>query len=117
MIKLSTKKSIYKPFAIEIDGVIYKKDIVTLDDIEFVKEFAKDETETENQKESIEDAYKVINRLTTAPIELLKKIDYRELFDLQNYLTSSMENPEKIDGKKKNSQSSKNTEQSDKSLT
>lgn len=94
MLDISTNESIYKPIEIKVEGKLYSKKIITYEEI---KEWQKwDEKKIAKDSNGI---YKQINEIMNIPIDILKKIDIRELKDIQEYILDNISNSTKREKK------------------
>ena len=90
--KVSTKKSLFKPIEVEVDGVVYSVDMITADMIEKVTKFDKgakggDMTAVMEQLEL----------LIGIPTKIAKKLDVRDLEKMMTYVSAKIFNPGKYE--------------------
>lgn len=79
-LELSTKKSIHKPIEVEIDGKTYQNRPLSRATFDEVKKHEKDAL-----KGDIEALYKQVQILFGVPMEVLNKIDVRDINTLISY--------------------------------
>ena len=97
---LSTQKSIHKPIEVEIDGKIYQNRPLSRVTFDEVKKYEKDAL-----KGDIEALYKQVQVLFGVPIEVLNKIDVR---DINTLITYTMEQIFKASAKTDKEKAEKN---------
>ena len=93
ILELSTKKSLYKPLLIKVDGVEYKSGMITADLFETI-----DKLDKKAKKGDITAIAKQLKLIFGVPMEIAKKVDLRDMsFDALTLLTDAMLKPEKIE--------------------
>ncbi|HDZ39083.1 MAG TPA: phage tail assembly protein [Marinobacter sp.] len=97
---LSTQKSIHKPIEIEIDGKTYQNRPLSRTTFDEVKKYEKDAL-----KGDIEALYNQVQVLFGVPIEVLNKIDVR---DINTLITYTMEQIFKSSAKTEKEKAEKN---------
>jgi len=87
---ISTKKSLYPPIEIVIDGVTYFKEVIppqVLDEVEKYEETA--------NKGDINAVMNQLQLLTNAPAKVLKTCDVRDLQEMMSFISTKLFNPKR----------------------
>jgi len=99
-IVLSTKKSLYKPIEIEIDGKDYTIETISPAMLDEVRKFEK--LSSEGDVKALIEQLKV---LTGVEKEVAMKLDVRDITDLLKHITEKIFKPEKIGDKEEKNES------------
>lgn len=97
MLKIDTKKSLYKPLEVLLNGTTYTApDLIDSDFIELLTVMQKDAWG------NVTKLAEVAEFIFGIPVEVGRALDIRVLQEINNYFTTSLAAPEKVDdGKKK----------------
>ena len=79
---LSTKKSLYDPFEIEIDGQVYQNIVITRT---VLREINKLEDEIREAEDNTESIYKYVQILFNVDLKILEKLDKRDVQDIYSF--------------------------------
>lgn len=94
MLKIDTKKSLYKPIEIEIDGRVYKLERI---DPEVIKKFGK--IQKEIMIGNFENVTAQMNVLfPDMPKKTISKLDIRDINEITYYIAEMITSPEKKEG-------------------
>lgn len=88
---LSTKKSLYRPLTVEIDGTVYECKKLTR---AFLKDFFKFETDALNG--DLDAPYKQAQFAFGIPLKVLYELDAAELKDINNRVLDGIAAPDRI---------------------
>jgi len=92
--KVNTKKSIFKPIEIEIDGKVYEIKKITT---EILEEVSKYEEEARQGKIGALVRQLVAVSGGAIPESVAKKIDIRDIIGILDYISKCIYNPEKVE--------------------
>lgn len=101
-ITLNTKKSLFKPIEIELDGQVYVVDRITPAKLEEVTAF-----EDDARRGDLSALVKQFSSLTGTPVKKLNQVDVRDLAEALKQLTALIFKPERAEGE---SEAEKNAE-------
>ena len=79
---LNTKKSLYEPIEIEIDGQVYQS-IKTTNAV--LTEISKLDEKVDKEKGGSESVYKIVQFLFNVDLKILEKLDQREVQDIYTF--------------------------------
>ena len=93
ILELSTKKSLYKPIVIRVDGKDYESAMITAELFENISKL-----DVEAKKGDITSIAKQLELVYGIPINIAKKLDLRDVnFDALAMVTDAIVKPEKVE--------------------
>ena len=95
ILELSTKKSLYKPIIIKVDGKVYESAMLTAELFEKIQKL-----DVKAKKGDFVAITKQLELVYGIPVAVAKKLDLRDLgFDAIGMVTEAITKPEKVEAK------------------
>ena len=95
ILELSTKKSLYKPIVIKVDGKAYESTMITAELFEKISKL-----DAKAKKGDLTAVAQQLNLVYGIPVAVAKRLDLRDMsFDAIGMVTEAILKPEKIESK------------------